>query len=124
MANIIYIIIGGILGFLTGILWSWLQARQKNITTRQYIKFLESENKLLRDDLKAQVARNSQDIYQLKNGVGDLESQIITCLEILSGISNIKDAEDFRSTYVASRRFFEKWGFKEKDVNPNLYKSD
>jgi hypothetical protein len=119
MINYLYFVIGGLSGIVVG---------RKFFKSRQYVKGLEEENRILRvekEELKTKISQNSQNIVELKTAVSDLGLQVVTCLELLSSISTIRNAEEFKSTYVATRRFFKYWGFQEtNDTSTDFYEGD
>jgi len=111
-------VIGGIavLAFVKG---------RKVFTKVKEASKVKAENEKLHQEnqkIKKQVLQNEADIENLKKIIPGIESQVITCLELLSSISTVKNQEMLQATYVATLRFRETWGLK--DENSDTYISD
>ena len=103
---------------------AFVKGRQVFTQVKEATK-VKTENERLHQEnqkLKKQVLQNEADIEDLKKIIPGIESQVITCLELLSSISTVKNQEMLHATYVATLRFRETWGLK--DENFDTYISD
>ena len=118
-----------LIGLATGIIITLFSIKLKRFLARiNRASSIEIENKKLRQEnetLKSKVLQNATDINDLKAIIPGIESQVITCLDLLGSISTIRNKEELAATYAATLRFREEWGLVDKqEKNSDTYISD
>ena len=118
-----------LVGLAVGGIITLLFIRSKNFVSKiKRASLTQLENTRLRqenEELKRKVLQNATDINDLKAIIPGRESQVITCLELLSSISTIRNKEELAATHTATLRFREEWGLVDKqEKNSDTYISD
>ncbi len=96
MQNLIYLIIGGLVGSVI----FWLVWRPR----KQQIKIITNRLVKIEEQL-AKISQNEREIADLKAKDKEREEQILLCHQYLSKMTDFRDAANLENHVVASQRF-------------------